>query len=149
MTSIDEAVVVATAAEPRGRYPHVRRAGDFVFVSGLSSRRPDGTIAGVAFGSDALLPTLDITQQTHAVIDNIGRVLAAVGGTLADVVEFCTYLVDMNDFPAYNAVYGEYFSENGPARTTVAVHGLPHPHFRIEAKAIAYLPAKGTVRSTG
>jgi 2-aminomuconate deaminase len=145
MTSDAHSVVVSTAAPPRGRYPHVRRAGDFVFVSGLSSRRPDGSIAGVTFGADGLLPTLDIAEQTCAVIENIAHVLGAVNGSLADIVEFCAYLVDMNDFPAYNTVYSDYFAESGPARTTVAVHALPHPHFRIEAKVIAYLPVKGTI----
>ena len=61
---------------------------------------------------------------------------------LGDVVEITSYLVNMNDFAGYNEVYGEYFSEDGPARTTVAVHQLPHPHLLIEIRAVAYKPEK-------
>jgi 2-aminomuconate deaminase len=144
VTSPANSAVVHGAAPPRGRYPHLRRAGDLVFVSGLSSRRLDGTIAGAEVGQNGLMH-LDIRVQTRAVIDNINHVLGEMGGSIRDVVEFCAYLVDMNDFPVYNEVYGEHFDEHGPARTTVAVHQLPHPHFRIEAKAIAYLPSNGTM----
>ncbi|HZV93493.1 MAG TPA: RidA family protein [Caldimonas sp.] len=134
-----QARVVPGKATPRGKYPHVRRAGDFLFVSGTSSRRADNSIAGA--DADAMGTTLlDIAVQTRAVIENIRDILASVGADLADVVEVSTFLVDMNDFGAYNAVYGEYFGENGPARTTVAVHQLPHPHLRIEIKAVAYKP---------
>lgn len=137
--SDDEARVVAGRAPPRGRFPHLRRAGDYVFVSGTSSRRPDGSFAGVAV--DAMGTTaLDIHEQTRAVITNIGELLASIGGTLSDVVEITSFLVDMNDFGGYNAVWSEFFDHDGPARTTVAVHQLPHPHLRIEMKAIAWLP---------
>jgi 2-aminomuconate deaminase len=74
------------------------------------------------------------------VIHNISDILASVGAKLSDVVEISSYLVNMNDFAGYNEVYNEYFNENGPARTTVAVHQLPHPHLLIEMKAIAYKP---------
>ncbi|MCG5215342.1 RidA family protein [Streptosporangium sp. KLBMP 9127] len=124
---------------PRGRYPHVRRAGDFVYVSGTSARRPDNTIAGAA--ADELGTTsLDIREQTAAVIENIGRLLAGVGAGLGDLVQITTYLVNMNDFGGYNEVYGGYFDETGPTRTTVAVHQLPHPHLLIEMQAVAYRP---------
>ena len=83
---------------------------------------------------------LDIRAQTRAVIHNISDILASVGAKLSDLVEISTYLVNMNDFAGYNEVYNEYFNENGPARTTVAVHQLPHPHLLIEMKAIAYKP---------
>ena len=68
-------------------------------------------------------------------------ILASVGAKLSDLVEISSYLVNMNDFAGYNEVYNEYFDENGPARTTVAVHQLPHPHLLIEIKAIAYKPS--------
>jgi 2-aminomuconate deaminase len=83
---------------------------------------------------------LDIRAQTRAVIENIRDILASEDATLRDVVEICTYLVNMNDFGGYNAVYGEFFDREGPTRTTVAVHQLPHPHLAIEIKAIAYKP---------
>ncbi|MNV43123.1 2-aminomuconate deaminase [compost metagenome] len=84
--------------------------------------------------------TLDIRVQTRAVIENIRDILATSGATLADVVEISTFLVNMNDFGGYNQVYGEYFDADGPARTTVAVHQLPHPRLLIEIKAVAYKP---------
>ena len=84
---------------------------------------------------------LDIEAQTRAVLDNIDDILAAFGSGLVDVVEITTFLVNMNDFGGYNGVYGEYFDYDGPARTTVAVHQLPHPHLLIEIKAVAFVPA--------
>jgi 2-aminomuconate deaminase len=133
------AIVLTGAAAPRGRYPHARRAGDWVFVSGTSARRPDGSIAG-AEADEMGTTTLDIATQTRAVLDNIASILAAAGASLADLVELTTFLVNINDFGGYNAVYGEYFDDGGPARTTVAVHQLPHPHLLIEIKATAYCP---------
>ena len=134
-----ESKVVSGKAQPRGNFPHVKRAGDYLFVSGTSSRRADNTIAGAE--ADALGSTqLDIRAQTRAVIHNISDILSSMDAKLSDVVEISTYLVNMNDFAGYNEVYNEYFNENGPARTTVAVHQLPHPHLLIEMKAIAYKP---------
>ncbi|MCK9508638.1 MAG: RidA family protein [Pigmentiphaga sp.] len=134
-----KAQVLAGKATPRGKFPHIKRAGDFLFVSGTSSRRPDNSFAGVEV--DAMGTTkLDIRDQTRAVIENIRDILAAEGADLSHVVEISAYLVDMNDFGAYNQVYGEFFDYDGPTRTTVAVHQLPHPHLRIEIKAVAYHP---------
>lgn len=131
--------VVAGKATPRGKYPHIKRAGDFLIVSGTSSRHADNTIAGAEV--DALGTTkLDIRAQTRAVIENVRDILATADATLQDVVEVTTYLVNMNDFGGYNEVYGEYFGYDGPARTTVAVHQLPHPHLLIEVRAMAYKP---------
>jgi 2-aminomuconate deaminase len=132
-----ESKVVEGKAKPRGKYPHIKRAGDFLFVSGTSSRRADNTIAGAEvdeFGS----ATLDIREQTRAVIENVRDILHHADATLNDVVEITTYLVNMNDFAGYNEVYGEYFGYDGPARTTVAVRQLPHPHLLIEIRAVAY-----------
>jgi 2-aminomuconate deaminase len=134
-----QAQVIEGKATPRGKYPHIKRAGDLLFVSGTSSRRADNSFAGVEV--DAMGTTrLDIREQTHAVIENIRDILATAGASLSDVVEISTFLVDMNDFGGYNEVYGEFFDYTGPARTTVGVHQLPHPHLRIEIKAIAYKP---------
>ncbi|MET0493356.1 MAG: RidA family protein [Actinoplanes sp.] len=130
--------VVAGKATPRGRFPHVKVAGGLVFVSGTSSRRPDNTIAGAAV-DELGTTTLDIAAQTRAVIENLRDLLAEVGADLTDLVQVTTYLVSMNDFGGYNAVYGSYFDESGPTRTTVAVHQLPHPHLLIEMQAIAVL----------
>ena len=138
---MSNAKTLADKATPRGRFPHVRVANGFAFVSGTSSRRPDNSIAGAAvdeFGATAL----DIKAQTAAVIQTIRDILASVGADLSDVVQLTSYLVNMNDFLGYNEVYGQYFDENGPSRTTVAVHQLPHPHLLIEIQAVAAL--KGT-----
>jgi 2-aminomuconate deaminase len=134
-----ESKVVKGKATPRGKYPHIKRAGDFLFVSGTSSRRADNTIAGAEV--DALGTTrLDIREQTRAVVENIRDILATADATLKDVVEVTAYLVSMNDFGGYNEVYGEFFDHDGPARTTIAVHQLPHPHLLIEIRAMAYKP---------
>ncbi|MGN6579343.1 MAG: RidA family protein [Bordetella sp.] len=134
-----QARVLPGRAAPRGKFPHIKRAGDFLFVSGTSSRRPDNTIAGAE--ADAMgTASLDIRTQTRAVIENIRDILASEGAGLRDVVEIVAFLVNMNDFGGYNAVYGEYFDETGPTRTTVAVHQLPHPHLLIEIKCVAYAP---------
>jgi 2-aminomuconate deaminase len=136
-----ESKVVEGKAKPRGKYPHVKRAGDFLIVSGTSARRADNTIAGAEV--DELSTTrLDIRAQTKALIENIRDILRSAGAELKDVVEMTTYLVNMNDFAGYNEVYGEYFGYDGPARTTVAVHQLPHPHLLIEIRAMAYKPEK-------
>jgi len=126
-------------ATPRGTYPHIRRAGDYLFVSGISARRTDNSIAGAQV-DDQGTTRLDIQMQTRAVIDNIEDILKSMDCTLADIVDVTTFLVNMNDFGGYNEVYAEYFSESQPARTTVAVHQLPHPHLVIEIKATAYKP---------
>ncbi len=134
-----ESKVLKGKAVPRGKYPHIKRAGDFLFVSGTSSRRPDNTIDGAEV--DHLGTTrLDIRIQTRAVIESVCDILRSADATLKDVVEITAYLVSMNDFAGYNEVYGEYFDYDGPARTTVAVHQLPHPHLLIEIRAVAYKP---------
>lgn len=138
---VTESKVVEGKAKPRGRFPHIKRAGDFLFVSGTSARRADNTIAGAeADGSGAVV--LDIRVQARAVIENVRDILSSVDAELEDVVEITAYLVSMNDFAGYNEVYGEYFDYDGPTRTTVAVHQLPHPHLLIEIRAMAYKPVK-------
>lgn len=131
--------VVEGKATPRGKFPHLKIAGDFIFVSGTSSRRPDNSFVGVEV--DAMGTTqLDIRKQTRAVIENIRDILQSVGANLENIVDVSSFLVNMNDFGGYNEVYGEYFNFDGPTRTTVAVHQLPHPHLLIEIKVTAYKP---------
>ena len=117
--------VLAGKARPRGPFPHFRRADDS--IAGAERAR-----AGAA--------QLDIRSQPRSVIENIRDILAAAGASLADVVEISTFLVSMDDFQGYNEVYGEFFGYQGPARTTVAVAALPHPHLLIEIKAVAWRP---------
>jgi 2-aminomuconate deaminase len=137
-----DSAVVPGKARPRGTFPHFRRAGDFLFVSGTSARRADDSVAGAERDASGRL-VLDIRVQTRAVLENISDVLASAGATLTDVVEVSTYLVNMADFGAYNEVYSEFFGYQGPARTTVAVAALPAPQLLIEIKVVAYRPAAG------
>lgn len=134
--------VVENKAQPLGNYPHVKRVGDFIYVSGTSSRRRDNTHVG-AVQDEAGNWQLDIRAQTIAVIENIGELLQSMGADLTHIIDITTFLVDMKDFGGYNEVYGTFFNHTGPTRTTVAVHQLPHPNLLIEIKAIAYLPKKG------
>ncbi len=131
--------LVKGKATPRGAYPHVKRVGDFIFISGTSSRLPDNSFAGVHRVDEMGTMRLDIREQTKAVLENIKDYLATEGATMDDVVDITTFLVNMNDFAGYNEVYSQYFNaETGPARTTVAVHQLPHPNLVVEIKAMAY-----------
>jgi len=117
-------------AKPLGKYPYAKRAGDYLFLSGMSARLADGSVPG------------DVRAQTHVVIGKIRDALQSLGADLLDCVAVTSYLVDMRDFDGYNAVYGEYFSEQGPTRTTIAVHQLPHPDMLVELTATAYQPIR-------
>lgn len=132
-----ESKVIDGKARPLGKYPHFKKAGDFIFVSGTSSRRKDNSHEG-AETDDTGKVTLDIKVQTHAVIRNIEAILKEADASLDDLVEVSTFLTDMAHFEGYNTVYGEYFDHTGPARTTVAIAQLPHPNIIIEIKAVAY-----------
>jgi 2-aminomuconate deaminase len=130
--------VIEGKATPRGKYPHIKKVGDFLYVSGTSSRRSDNTFAGVEV-DEMGTTNLDIRAQTKAVLENIDSILKTEGSSLGDVIDVTSFLVNMNDFGGYNEVYGSFFDYNGPTRTTVAVHQLPHPHLLVEIKAIAYI----------
>lgn len=124
---------------PRGAYPHTKRVGDFIFVSGTSSRRPDNTIAGVEIIDEMGTKRLNIETQTREVLKNIESNLKTEGASLKDVVDVTSFLVNMNDFAGYNKAYAEFFDKKtGPTRTTVAVHQLPHPDLVVEIKVMAY-----------
>ncbi len=125
-------------AQPLGKYPHIKRVGKFVFVSGTSSRRPDNSHEGVTIHPDGSV-SKDIRKQTKAVIENINTLLESIGANLSNLVDITTFLVDMEDFKGYNEVYGSYFDHTGPTRTTVAVKELPHPNLLIEMKVIAMM----------
>ncbi len=137
-----ESQVITGMPTPRGKYPHFKRAGDFVFVSGTSPRQPDNSFAGVTH--DALgTAQYDIRAQTRATLENVAKILRQAGADLRDVVDITVFLVDIGDFGGYNEAYAEFFDFDGPTRTTVAVHQLPHPSIRIEIKCTAYKPASG------
>lgn len=138
---MSDAIRTRGAPRPVGAYPHARRVGPLLFVSGMGPRQPDtDEIPGgpIRDGAGAPLP-YDVAAQTHAVIENIRRVLEASGATLAHVVDCTCFLVDMDrDFAAFNRVYNEHFAEIGPTRTTVAVRALPTP-IAVELKVIAWV----------
>src|ERR1700728_5290244 len=104
-----EAKVVKGKAAPRGKYPHIKRAGDFLFVSGTSARRADNTIAG-AESDESGTTHLDIRIQTAGVIENIRDILQSAGASLAGGGEVKSYLVSMDDFTGYNEGFGQYVS---------------------------------------
>lgn len=133
-------VILQGHAGALASYPHAKIIGGFIYVSGTSSRRSDNTHEGVTVLPDGEV-IKDIDAQTRAVIQNIEKILAQAGAQLQDLVDLTTFLVNMDDFPGYNAVYNEFFdAATGPTRTTVAVAQLPHPNLLIEIKAIARAP---------
>lgn len=120
--------MTAAAIAPLGAYPQLQRRGPWLFVSGMSARQADGSCVA------------DVAQQTRVVIEKIRAALNAEGADLRHCVTLTCYLTDMRDFAAYNGAYAEYFdAQSGPARTTVAVHQLPHPEMRVEITATACL----------
>ena len=122
-----------------GAYPHLRRVGDLIFVSGMGPRTPDTNEipGGPIRDSDGNALEYDIRAQAHSVINNVRLILEEYGSSLDDVVDVLVFLVDMDrDFPGYNEVYAEYFSEILPARTTVSVNALP-TDIAIELKVVA------------
>lgn len=129
-----------TAPEPVGPYPHARRIGDLLFVSGIGPRkRGTKEIPGVTLSPDGEVASYDVALQTRSCIENIRAILADAGLTLADLVDVQVFLTDIKrDFKTFNSVYAEYFrSEDGPTRTTVGVSGLPTP-IAVELKVIAH-----------
>jgi 2-aminomuconate deaminase len=132
--------LVEGSAAPLGRYPHCKVAGDFVYVSGTSSRRPDGSHRGADVIDGVLVK--DVAEQTRGTLENIAGILAAVGADLGDLVQVTSFLVDMADFADYNSAYAEYFPAGAPTRTTVAVRELPHADLLIEIQAVAFKPGE-------
>ena len=122
------------------QYASVRRAGDLLFVAGISSRQPDNTVKGASRGASGALE-LDIHAQTEGAIDNLRMTLEAAGAALADVADITVFLVSMADYVGFNETWNRFFDADGPTRTTIAVHQLPDPQLAIELKAIAYCPA--------
>jgi 2-aminomuconate deaminase len=131
---------ISNITKTKGNFPHYCRAGDFVYISGTSARKKDNSIEGAIIDNNYEC-ILDIAAQTHAVINNIKNIISYINADLTDIVDITTFLTDMNNFKIYNKIYNEYFSiNNGPARTTVAVHQLPIAYLLIEIKAVVYKP---------
>ena len=125
-----------------GRYPHARRVGNLLFLSGIGPRDPaDNSIPGNVIGDGGTLASYDIVAQARAVFANVRAVLDASGARWEDLVDVTVYLTDMaRDFTAYNAVWAEYFPDaaSAPCRTTLGITALPTP-IAIELKCIAVL----------
>ena len=137
----EEIVHTKHAPPPVGAYPHARRAGELLFLSGIGPRpAAGGAIPGTETRADGTVVTTDIEAQCHAVFANVRAVLESAGATMNDLVDVTVFLTDIErDFAAYNRVYAEYFSaDDGPCRTTVEVTRLPTP-IAIELKCIARL----------
>jgi len=127
------------APEPVGAYPHARRLGNLLFLSGVGPRqRNSRDIPGVTLDSQGQIVDYDVRVQTQAVIENLRTVLNDSGLDLKDLVDVQCYLTNMKkDFPIFNKVYAEYFSvESGPTRTTIEVGALPTP-IAVEIKGVA------------
>ncbi|MCB0350863.1 MAG: RidA family protein [Bdellovibrionales bacterium] len=130
------------AAEPVGPYPHARRVGRLLFLSGIGPRkRGSQDIPGVELGANGQIVSYDFEKQFHSMMENIKNVLAASDATLRQIVDVQVFLTDMKtDFQKMNKVYAEYFAEIGPTRTTVEVGALPTP-IAVELKVIVDLDA--------
>ncbi len=138
---MSDAIRTNAAPSPVGPYPHARRAGDFLFVSGMGPRQPvtDEIPGGPIRDSAGNSLDYDVSAQTHAVCENIKTVLEAAGASFEQIVDVTCFLVDMDrDFKAFNAAYREHFDTVQPTRTTVAVRALPTP-IAVELKVIAWL----------
>ena len=139
---MSDAIHAANAPKAVGRYPHARRVGDLLFLSGIGPRDPASNgIPGNVHDAEGRLIAYDIAAQTRAVFANVRAVLEASGARWEDLVDVTVYLTDMTrDFAAYNAIWAEYFPDAAvaPCRTTLGITALPTP-IAIELKCIAAL----------
>ena len=137
---MNESVHAAKAPKPVGAYPHARRVGDLLFLSGVGPRDPaTNAIVGNVHDADGKLVSYDIEAQCRAVFANVRTILQASGAHWDDLIDVTVFLTDMaHDFAAYNRVYAEYFTSAQPCRTTVGITALPTP-IAIELKCIAVL----------
>jgi len=126
------------APEPVGLYPHARRVGNLLFLSGVGPReRGTKKIPGVELDEDRNIISYDIEKQCHSVFKNIRLILEASGSSWDKLVDVTVFLTNMkDDFKTYNKIYAEYFKDNQPCRTTVEIDSLPTP-IAIELKCIA------------
>lgn len=133
-----DTIKATSAPQPVGAYPHAKRIGNLLFLSGIGPRPAGGgPIPGTELDDAGEVASYDIALQCHAVFANVRAVLESAGAEWNDLVDVTVYLTDIrNDFEAYNNVYAEYFSADGPTRTTVEVSRLPTP-IAIELKCIA------------
>jgi 2-aminomuconate deaminase len=134
MSSIDS----SKAPEPVGAYPHAKRVGNLLFLSGVGPReRGKKEIPGVTLDGEGKIASYDIEKQCHSVFQNVRYILEDSGATWENLVDVTVYLTNMkDDFPTYNRLWKEYFGKNPPCRTTLEINCLPTP-IAIELKCIA------------
>ena len=134
----NEIIKTDSAAKPLGAYPHARKVGNLLFLSGIGSRRAsDNAIPGLELDAEGNILKYDIEAECHSVFANVKAVLEASGSSWDKMVDVTVFLTNMKkDFPVYNKIYGEYFTGVEACRTTVEVKSLPTP-ICIELKVIA------------
>ena len=141
MTMGPDITHASNAPEPVGSYPHARRVGDLLFLSGIGPRvKGSNEIPGVTLDDAGQVTGRDIEAQCHSVFRNVREVLEAAGASWQQLIDVTVFLTHMKeDFEIYNRIYAEYFKDNQPCRTTVEVKSLPTP-ISIELKCIAAVP---------
>lgn len=137
---MSESLFSNKAPEPVGAYPHARKVGNLLFLSGVGPRqRGSSQIPGVTLDADGNVTDYDIEVQCHSVFKNVRNILEDAGSRWEDLVDVTVFLTNMKaDFKIFNRIYSEYFKENQPCRTTVEVSALPTP-IAIELKCVAVL----------
>ncbi len=136
----ETAITTARAAEPVGHYPHARKVGNLLFLSGVGPREPgQKKIPGVELDEHGAITAYDIEAQCHSVFRNVRVILEEAGASWSSLVDVTVYLTNMkDDFPTYNRIWAEYFANDPPCRTTIEINCLPTP-IAIELKCIATL----------
>jgi 2-aminomuconate deaminase len=136
----EEIIKTGNAAKPLGTYPHARKVGNLLFLSGIGSRNAkDNSIPGLELDNEGNILKYDIEAECHAVFANVKAVLEASGSCWEKMVDVTVFLTNMKkDFPVYNKIYGDYFKDVEACRTTVEVKSLPTP-ICIELKVIALI----------
>ncbi len=127
-----------SAPPPVGKYPHAKRVGDFLFLSGIGPRKAGTSqIPGVTLAADGSIAAYDIAEQCHSVFANVKHVLEEAGASWEQLIDVTVFLTNIkDDFKTYNQLWAEYFPEAGPCRTTVEITALPTP-IAIELKCVA------------
>jgi 2-aminomuconate deaminase len=135
-----ESIVSKKAPEPVGLYPHAKRVGNLLFLSGVGPReRGSKVIPGVELDEAGHIIAYDIEKQCHSVFNNVRHILEESGALWTDLIDITVFLTNMkDDFPVYNRLWAQYFAENPPCRTTIEINCLPTP-IAIELKCIAHI----------
>jgi len=135
---MNNSINTSNASSPLGAYPHARKVGNLLFLSGIGPRRPkDNVIPGLELDADGNIVNYDIEAECHSVFANVKAVLEASGSSWDKIVDVTVFLTNMKkDFPIYNKIYADYFTPVQACRTTVEVKSLPTP-ISIELKVIA------------